>query len=150
MLARRRLGRRSPPRTAFYEVHHTTIGGEASASAAAGLGAAADSATLTICDLSGDAKSAGALATPYLSPGSLYLLCVGAHAIPLPRSMGAAATLSSIPTDETYADAICEWLSLIQMGAPTAAVVPVLTHCDLLLPPEAHPSPTALAAAARG
>ena len=116
------------------------IGGEGSA-------VHADAATLTICDLGGDASGAGLLASPYLSPGSLYVLCVAAHLIPLPRALTAAATVRAIPTDDSYAERVGEWLTLLQMGAP-GAIVPVLTHCDLLLAPDSHPSPAALANAA--
>ena len=130
-----------PPHTVFCDMHHVLLGGEGSATGA-------DQAVLTICDVGGDVKGAGTLATPYLSPGSLYVLCVAAYAIPLPRTMNATATVNAIPTDDAYAEKISEWLTLLQLGAPTAAVIPVLTHCDQLLSPHTHPSPSAMVDAA--
>ena len=130
----------TPPRTVYCDLQSLCLGGEGSETNA-------EPAVLVVCDISGDAPSTGSL-VPYLAPGALYLLCVAAHKMPVPRATSCVASVANIPTDDAYSGKICDWLTKLQLGAPTAAVQPVITHCDMLLPPMTVPAASSLSSAA--
>ena len=75
---------------------------------------------MSMWDLAGQPQYAAGL-QPYIVSGSLYLLLVPA--------------LSVSELDAGYPDYLGRWLDYLQAGAPEAVVLPVVTHCDLLLPP---------------
>ena len=70
-------------------------------------------------DLAGQPQYAAGL-QPYMVSGSLYLLLV--PAIPIDE------------LDKGYGDLVGRWMDYLTAGAPEAVVVPVLTHCDKMLP----------------
>ena len=74
---------------------------------------------ISMWDLAGQPQYAAGL-QPYMVSGSLYLLLV--PAIPVAE------------LDQGYGDLVGRWMDYLTAGAPEAVVVPILTHCDKMLP----------------
>ena len=80
---------------------------------------------LSMWDLAGQPQYAAGL-QPYIVDGSLYLLTVPALDV---HSLNAS-----------HSDYLGRWLNYLEVGAPNAIVLPVLTKCDMLPGADALPS----------
>ena len=88
-------------------------------------GGGTEQITVSMWDLAGQPQYAAGL-QPYIVDGSLYLLTVPALDV---HSLNAS-----------HSDYLGRWLNYLEVGAPNAIVLPVLTKCDMLPGADALPS----------
>ena len=74
--------------------------------------------SVAVWDVGGDPKYMPAL-QPYIVEGSIYLLVVPA--------------MDTLQLNVQYLNFVGRWLDMLEIGAPNAIVVPVITQCDTLL-----------------